>query len=131
MLGTPGKDKARRTNAIAVLMAGIMVASAMLVAPVLAQGGATESNAQGADKVVAAGSKLTVLGPGDEVPILNTTLSTSTTADLILSVAMECSIFTHLITGPSPPGGSDSATATGRIRAWVEIDGVIAPINSD
>lgn len=43
---------------------------------------------------------------------------------------MECSIFTHLVTGPSSDGGTDSATASGHIRAWVEIDGQVVPVNS-
>jgi hypothetical protein len=83
-----------------------------------------------ADKVVASGSKTQVLGPGDQVPILTATLKTSKPTDLILSVAMECSIFTRLVTGPSDQGGADTATASGVIRAWVEIDGKIVPINS-
>jgi hypothetical protein len=83
-----------------------------------------------ADKVVASGSKLAVLGPGDSVPILQATLKTSSPTDLILGVAMECSIFTRLVTGPSDQGGTDTATASGHVRAWVEIDGKIVPINS-
>jgi hypothetical protein len=83
-----------------------------------------------ADKVVAAGSKMQVMGPGDQVPILTATLKTSKPTDLILSVAMECSIFTRLVTGPSDQGGTDTATASGHVRAWVEIDGQIVPINS-
>jgi hypothetical protein len=83
-----------------------------------------------ADKVVAAGSKMVVLGPNAEAEILSATLRTSKPTDLILSVAMECSIFTGLVTGPSGDGGTDSATASGHIRAWVEIDGQIVPINS-
>jgi hypothetical protein len=83
-----------------------------------------------ADKVVAAGDKMVVMGPGTDIQILTATLRTSKPTDLILSVAMECSILTMLTTGPSAAGGSDSATAEGQIRAWVEIDGAIVPINS-
>ena len=83
-----------------------------------------------ADKVVASGSTLQEFGPGANVPILSATLRTSKPTDLILNVNMECSIFTQLITGPSADGGSDTATATGDIRAWIEIDGVTVPINS-
>lgn len=85
---------------------------------------------QPADKVVAAGSKIAVIGPNAETTILTSTLRTSKPTDLILAVSMECSIFTRLVTGPSADGGTDSATATGHIRAWVEIDGQIVPINS-
>jgi hypothetical protein len=83
-----------------------------------------------ADKVVASGSKVQVISPGTSVPILSATLRTSSPTDLMLSVAMECSIFTQLVTGPSDQGGTDTATASGVIRAWVEIDGNIVPINS-
>jgi hypothetical protein len=83
-----------------------------------------------ANKVVAAGDTLAVLGPGANVPILSATLRTSKPTDLILNVNMECSIFTRLVTGPSGAGGSDTATASGDIRAWIEIDGAVVPINS-
>lgn len=91
--------------------------------------GATATH-QPADKVVAAGSKLEVIGPNAETTILTSTLRTSKPTDLILAVSMECSIFTRLVTGPSGDGGTDSATAAGHIRVWVEIDGQIVPINS-
>lgn len=80
-----------------------------------------------ADKVVAAGSTVMTSAPGVNVTILTATLRTSKPTDLILNVNMECSILTRLTTGP---GSSDSATATGDIRAWVEIDGQTVPINS-
>lgn len=102
------------------LLASLLLAQAL-------QAGATH---QPADKVVAAGSKLEVIGPNEEVTILSANLKTSSPTDLILAVAMECSIFTGLVTGPSSDGGTDSATAAGHIRAWVEIDGVIVPVNS-
>jgi hypothetical protein len=80
-----------------------------------------------ADKVVASGSTIAEFAPGTDVPILSATLRTSKPTDLILNVNMECSILTALTTGP---GSSDSAAATGDIRAWVEIDGNTVPINS-
>lgn len=83
-----------------------------------------------ADKVVAAGSKMVVTGPSIPVTILTATLKTSKPTDLILNVNMECSIFTSLVTGGTGVMGSDTATATGDIRAWVEIDDVVVPINS-
>ena len=83
-----------------------------------------------ADKVVASGSKLVVTGPNVEASILSATLRTSKPTDLMLAVSMECSIFTRLVTGPSSDGGTDSATASGHIRAWVEVDGQIVPVNS-
>jgi len=82
-----------------------------------------------ADKVVASGSKVEVVSPNAEVTLLSATLRSSAPSDLILSVTMECSIFTQLITGPSDKGGSDTALAAGTVRAWVEVDGVIVPVN--
>lgn len=111
-----------------VLLGGLVLLGAWL-APALAGDGT--SNAQPADKVVASGSKLTVIGPNDEVVLLAASMKTSSPTDLILSVSMECSIFTRLVTGPSDDGGTDTAMATGRVRAWVEVDGVIVPVNSD
>jgi hypothetical protein len=83
-----------------------------------------------ADKVVATGDKMVVMGPSIPVTILTATLKTSKPTDLILNVNMECSIFTSLVTGGTGVMGSDTATATGEILAWVEIDDVIVPINS-
>jgi len=80
-----------------------------------------------ANKVVAAGDTMQTVAVNATVPILSATLRTSKPTDLILNVNMECSILTSLTTGGT---GSDSATATGDIRAWVEIDGAIVPINS-
>lgn len=120
-----GKAKARMSNGIAILLAGAMVAGALLLGPAMAQ-----SNAQPADKVVAAGSKLVVFGPNAETTILTATMKTSSPTDLILSVALECSIFTQLVTGPSGDGGTDSATAAGHVRVWIEIDGQVVPVNS-
>lgn len=79
-----------------------------------------------ANKVVAAGSTLQVLGPQAEATILTATLRTSKPTDLILSVSMECSIFTRLTTNDTNP----TSSAEGQVRAWVEIDGTIVPINS-
>jgi hypothetical protein len=80
-----------------------------------------------ADKVVASGSTVVQFAPATAVQILSATLRTSKPTDLILNVNMECSILTSLTTGP---GSSDSASATGDIKAWVEIDGLTVPINS-
>ncbi len=116
----------KMTTRRALIAAGALV---VLGASVLPRG--AEANHMPADKVVASGSKLVVTGPNAATELLKATLRTSSTTDLILSVSMECSIFTRLVTGPSDNGGTDSATAAGHIRAWVEIDGKIVPINSE
>jgi hypothetical protein len=81
---------------------------------------------QPANKVVAAGDKLIPIGPGANQTILTATLKTSKPEDLILHVALECSITTALVTSNSDP----SSSSEGDIRVWVEIDGVTVPINS-
>lgn len=108
--------------------AGFVVGLAMWV--LLAQMLSASATHQPADKVVAAGSKLEVVSPNVEVPILTATLRTSSPTDLIMSLSMECSIFTQLTTGPSGDGGSDTALAAGNVRAWIEVDGVIVPVTS-
>lgn len=109
----------------ALIAAGALV---VLGASVLPRG--AEATHQPADKVVAAGSKLEVMSPNTAVTLLSSTLRTSSPTDLILAVSMECSIFTRLVTGPSSDGGTDSAMASGHVRAWIEIDGRIVPVNS-
>jgi|GEM_PF-2257279 len=121
-IATPKRVSWKLVGALAIV--GILCAGLI----VNAQGG---SQAQPADKVVASGSKLVVMGPNAETTILSASMKTSGPTDLILSVTMECSIFTQLTTGPSEEGGTDSAMAAGHIRAWVEIDGAIVPVNSD
>lgn len=110
----------------------IGIGAAALAAGVLLFGGVFGARAthMPADKVVAAGSTLEVVGPNAEVTILTATMRTSSPTDLILSVTMECSIFTRLLTGPSGDGGASSATAAGTVRAWVEVDGQIVPVMS-
>jgi hypothetical protein len=111
------------------LLGGLALAGLLVVGFVAnAQSG---SNAQPADKVTASGSQLVVMGPNAETTILSAKLKSSGPTDLILSVTMECSIFTQLTTGPSENQGTDSAMASGHVRAWIEIDGQIVPINSD
>lgn len=98
--------------ALAVLLNGLVPSGA----------GATH---QPADKVVAAGSKIKSFAPGENVELLRATLRTSSPTDLILAVSMECSILTRLVTNNSNP----DASAQGKIRSWVEIDGKIVPVN--
>lgn len=123
---SPARKSLRTFGALAFL--GLVVAA--LVWNPIGMAGA-QSSAQPADKVVASGSKMVLIGPNAEATILTATLKASSPTDLILTVSMECSIFTQLTTGPSEGGGTDSAMASGHVRAWVEIDGVIVPINSD
>lgn len=117
----PGKTVRPGTMLAVGVLAGALLSSGLMTAR------ATHSPA---DKVVASGSKLAVVGPNAEATILTATLRSSAPSDLILSLTMECSIFTRLITGPSADGGVSSATAAGTVRAWIEVDGQVVPVNS-
>ena len=78
-----------------------------------------------ANKAVASGGKVQVVAPQTAVTLLTATMRTSSPQDLILNVSMECSILTQLVTN----NDNGSATASGEVRAWVEFDGKIVPIN--
>ncbi|HEX9697231.1 MAG TPA: hypothetical protein VGB64_13075 [Actinomycetota bacterium] len=110
---------------VSLVVAGL-AAGALLFGGVFGAG----ATHQPADKVVAAGSTLEVMGPNAEVTILSATLRSSSPSDLVLSVTLECSIFTRLLTGPSDNGGVSTATAAGTVLAWIEVDGQIVPVNS-
>jgi hypothetical protein len=114
------------------LKVALAAAAALLVGlqigPIGGQATATHTPA---DKVVAAGDKVEEAGPGDTVLLLSAKLKTSKPTDLIMSLSMECSIITDVQTGPSAvAGATDTATAEGKVRAWIEIDDDIVPINS-
>ncbi len=80
-----------------------------------------------ANKVVAAGSKTQVIAPGSNVTILSGIMRTSKPKDVIMQVALECSILTQLKTSNDSP----TSRAEGRVRAWVEVDDRIVPIQDD
>ena len=101
---------------------GGAVLALMIVGPQLSFGGGTPAN-----KAVASGSTLVAFAPGTGVSLLTATMKTSAPTDLFIQVNLECSILTQLTTGGDH---SATSTATGDIRAWVEVDGRIVPINS-
>src|SRR5687768_1517772 len=108
------------TGTLIVLLAGVMVAQTM---------GANATH-QPANKAAANGQKIVVIPAAPEAgtPILAATLKTSKPQDLVFSVNLECSIITQTYSQGSETGTSDTQEAEGRIRVWVTIDGVIAPI---
>lgn len=109
----------KRNAFLAGVVATVVVTA--LIAPQFATGTHAPAN-----KVVASGSKVVVMAPGQDVELLRGTLRTSKPEDLLLQVALECSILTQLITGGE---NAQSSTATGDIRVWVEFDGKIVAIN--
>jgi hypothetical protein len=108
------------TGILIVLLAGVFVSQAL-------QAVATH---QPADKAAARGSTMAVVNPGTEVPILTATMKTSKPQDLIFSVSLECSIITQTYIPGGEDATSQSSNAEGTVRIWVEIDGIVVPINS-
>ena len=117
-LRTPTRRTAAAT-AVGLLAAGALVT------------GTAYANHTPADKPFAAASKTERFSPGTAVTLLSATVKNSKTTDLVLQVSMECSIITdNVILGSTMPGAEQSATTTGTVRAWIEVDGKIVPIIS-
>jgi len=115
------------------------VITTLALAAVAAKGGPGSDGA--ANKVAASGAAMKVWGPGtndgvtsggdqvtesEEVELLSASVKLSTPEDLILSVALECSISTELFTV-----GNSSANASGTVEVWIEIDGQRVPVSTD
>jgi hypothetical protein len=101
---------------------GALVGSVTVAVPVaLAQTGGGGSPA---DKAVAAGSTLEVIGANQTVPILSATFKTSKPTDLLMTASLECSILTALTTNNQ----DNSANARSGVRVWLELDGKVVPI---
>lgn len=90
-----------------------------------------------ANKVIAAGSGLEAFRVGsptsgvgtnvDARRILSGTLRTSTPADLILGVSLECALWTQTSTASDETRGVDSSETTAQVKAWITIDGGADP----
>jgi hypothetical protein len=109
--------KGRLASAVAGAVAGLLIAGIAVAAN--EPGG----NPTPANKAVAAGDSITEIGPGANQTLLSATLRTSKPTDLLLSTSLECTILTKLNTnGSNASGAKDTDTASGDIRAWLEID---------
>ena len=125
------------THARTLLNTGTKVFWALVAAALiftLTANGA-QANHQPADKAVASGSKVEIV-PGPQVAgpggteLLSTTFRSSSTSDLMVHVSMECQILTNLKNqGGTNSGRTTTSEAEGQIRAWLEFDGKIVPIN--
>ena len=82
-----------------------------------------------ANKVAASGSTTEVAAPGQTIPVLQERVKISSPFDLILQLTAECDILTELTTGGSGLA-TDSASAFGQVRMFIEIDGHRVPITS-
>jgi hypothetical protein len=106
-----------RVGAAALLAAG-------LTGGYLASGAVGAGSGMPANKATAAASTLAVVAPGSNVTLLSATMKTSKPTDLILQTTLECSILTELLTNNTDM----SSTAGARVRAWIEIDDVVVPL---
>ena len=73
-----------------------------------------------------AGASTDVFGPSSDVTLLDKNIRTSAPADLMLSVAAECSIVTDVVDHVN----SASSSTQGQIKVWVTIDGKPVPVAS-
>jgi hypothetical protein len=106
--------------------AALAAVNVMLVAGLLAVAtGAIAGSSEPANKVVAAGDSTVVMAPKSGATLLTATMSTSKPTDVALSVSLECSILTTV-----ENVGTSTASATGQVRVWTEVDGQIVPIQS-
>lgn len=94
---------------------------------------ASNSSSNAANRTVVAGSELEILSPAFagatgsvEVILLEANIHTSNTIDLVLSLTMECALWTSVHTI-----GNSQSESTARVTAWIEIDGSPVPVSSD
>lgn len=108
---THGSKISFLTALVAATLVGGVVAATFL-APAIA-------THQPADKLSAFGSDLEVGEPGETLTILSGSMRSSSTTDIIVTLSLECSIITEVVTV-----GNDASEAQAKIVAWVEVDGV-------
>jgi hypothetical protein len=92
-----------------------------------------EATHQPADKMAVSGSTVEfittpLLGGAESttVELLSGQLKTSSPTDLVLSVTLECALWTDITTI-----GNDESEAVARVKVWVEIDGVPVGVNGE
>lgn len=104
------------------VVAGALVGSVAVAIPVALA--AETGGGSPANKAVAAGSQRMAIGANQEEVLMSATFKTSKPTDLIMSVSLECSLFTALTTNQANP----TSNATAGLRAFLRIDGKIVPI---
>jgi hypothetical protein len=109
----------RRTVALLAVIAALSAALLMVAT------GAFAGSGEPADKVVAAGDSTIVMAPKSGATLLSAKMTTSKPTDISLAVSLECSILTTV-----ENVGTSTASATGQVRVWTEVDGQIVPIQS-
>lgn len=92
-----------------------------------------EATHQPADKMAVSGSSLEIItapllagASTTTAELLAGRIKTSSPTDLVLSVSLECALWTDVTTV-----GNDESEAVARVKVWVEIDGVPVTVSSD
>ena len=105
------------------LVAAVGIAALLLVPALLSPAEATHMPA---DKMAVSGSTLEIITApllagtaSTTVELLSGQMKTSSPTDLILSVTLECALWTDITTV-----GNDDSESVARVKVWVEIDGV-------
>ncbi len=89
-----------------------------------------EAFGQGANKIAVAASTISVFNPATPTVILNTTVKTSTNADLLLGLTAMCTIGVsdfQVLASSTAPSSVQNAEAV--VMAWVEVDGTPVPVS--
>jgi hypothetical protein len=132
---TENSGPMKRKTPMKIFAVAAALALVAVALPVLAQspGG---GGSQAANKIVVAGASYLVMTDDteesataslfeDPVP----TVKTSKRSDLLIQVNMECSVLTQTFVSNNPLFGPQISRAEGRIVVWVEINGVVVPVD--
>src|SRR5687768_6021734 len=114
-------------KAIALTMTAAFGLSAPIAVDTMQEGAGGDGADNGgmpANKAAAAGDIAEVFSPQEDKEILNLTLKATKVEDLVFMVTLECVITTELTTV-----GNDLSQAIGRVRIWVEDNGVEVPVS--
>lgn len=113
-----------------------LIAAVAVAALLLPLGSANESNA--ANKAAAAGSGFRYLGTAEDplapTAILDTFIKTGGPQDVVIQVALECSLLTDVFSttmDDHPEGYTAIGSAEAHVVVWVAIDGVPVAISGD
>jgi hypothetical protein len=132
------EQKTRLLLAASAALAVLAVPFAAGIVPGGSGSGGSGGTSNAADKTAVAGSGLEVLGaPASSAAgaaassamtktVLATTIKTSSPTDLVLSVTLECALWTTVATV-----GNGVAESTARVKVWVELDGQPVAVASD
>jgi hypothetical protein len=114
-------------NEVRIAVSAALLIGGLLGGRVVSQAGADHLPA---DKVVASGSALEVLGPevtegseSLEATLLTGRLRSSSPTDLLFSVTAECALWTNIVVV-----GNNASEAVATVKIWVELDGTPVPV---